>query len=119
MAIALAGYYAEDLIYNETSTLSKGDLRVAQKMSEDAIKNYGFGHIDLVGEDGNYTTKERSQRRLENIESWVDVTLSEAQTLSNTILHENKDILIKLRDLLLKKKTLYVEDFDIMFSKEV
>jgi cell division protease FtsH len=102
------GRIAENLVFNEPSTLSDTDLTLAKTMATNMIINHGMTDYTLVV-DNYEESNEIAERRL-IVSREVDKILKEGYEKAENIIKSNLNLLNAISDNLIIKKTLSKED---------
>jgi len=124
----LGGYMAEKLTFGEVTTGAANDLERATEIARKMVMDYGmseelgaviFGEKSMarflgteLGSKPNY-----SEEVAAKIDSAVSKLINEALGRTEKILTDNKTLLKKIADILLKKEVLNKEEFDKFFPK--
>jgi cell division protease FtsH len=115
MAILMGGRVAEQLIYDELSTGAQNDLERATKLASNAVTRFGMSEIigpRTLGSD-NEVFLGRDYGRVQNYSEYVGRLADEeigrmtreGEALAQTILNQNRHILERLAQVLLKQET--------------
>ncbi len=116
----MGGYSAEELIFDEISTGSSNDLKIASERAKAFIVKYGMsklGPISLVDDESVFLGKSLTSKHnySEELASKIDNEMSDllntAHKKAKEILKENKDTLERIAKKLLEKETLEKEEF--------
>jgi len=109
--IGLSGFYAEELIYDNPSSLATNDLRVVNKISNFYIRKYGFSNIDLIDDMESMFISNDSEKRKQEYEEQKSILLGRLSKKVKKILKDHIYFINKYQTELIKKKTLYSNDF--------
>ena len=127
MCSLIGGHAAEKMIFGEVTTGASSDLKRATAIARRMVMDYGMsedlGPI-IFGEQGgaNFLGTELgskpnySEQVAYQIDQAVSKIVHEAQTRTNKILKDNKALLEKISQALLKKEVLSKEEFDAFFK---
>ncbi|MBU0706592.1 ATP-dependent zinc metalloprotease FtsH, partial [Patescibacteria group bacterium] len=123
----IGGHSAEKLIFGEVTTGASSDLKRATDIARRMVMEYGmsedlgpviFGDQSAAsflgaefGSKANYSEAVASK-----IDDAVSKIIHEAQSRTNKILNDNKPLLEKISQVLLKKEVLSKEEFDTFFE---
>ena len=129
IAVALAGLAAEKLIYNETSSGASGDLKQATWAARRMVTDLGmsdklgprtFGdkqELVFLGREIS-ETKDYSERTALDIDKEMNIIISEASATATKLLTDNKDLLVKLKENLISRETLDLDELEALFRGE-
>jgi cell division protease FtsH len=125
----LGGYMSEKLIFGEVTTGASSDLSRASEIARSMVMDYGmseelgpviFGEKSMarflgadLGSKPNY-----SEEVAAKIDSAVARILNDAKDRTEQLLLENKTLLDKIANELLKKEVLNKKEFDAFFKKK-
>ncbi len=129
LSVLLAGRIAEEQIYGEVTTGAQNDLQQATKLAKKLITEFGmvektglrtFGQKEELIFLGRELHEQRdySEKSAELIDEEISKLLKEAAEKARTILIEKKDFLEKIKNELISKETLEVEQFEAIFEPE-
>jgi cell division protease FtsH len=130
ITVALAGLAAEKLIYNETSSGASGDLKQVTWFARRMVTDLGmsdklgprtFGdkqELVFLGREIS-ETKDYSERTSLEIDREMDKIISEALVTATRILTDNKELLVKLKENLISRETLDLEELEALFKGEI
>jgi len=126
IAQLLGGWVSEKVIFGQVTTGAQSDLRRATKLARDMVTVYGMseelGPIVLgekeemvflgreLGEHRNY-----SESIAAKIDSEIGHILNNAKEVATKVLKQNKPLLKKISDRLIKEETIEGPEFDKMF----
>jgi len=110
LCVLMGGRQAEQLLLDDLSIGSAGDLQRATNIARALVEEFGMGG-ETVGLGQVQTETKEGQRlyspsQLEAIDDRVRAILEEARQRAETILTENQALLETLRDLLLEHKVI-------------
>lgn len=122
LAVLLAGYTAERLIFNELSTGASNDLEKASELARKLVTKYGmsklgpitFGKRETMHFLGWDEEIERnySEKVAQQIDKEIERFIKEAEALATKLLKQKKKLLNKIANTLITKETLEKEEFD-------
>jgi cell division protease FtsH len=120
LAFAMGGRVAEEVVFNEVSTGAQNDLEKATQIARAMVAEYGMsekvGPISLGREDSNpfwpTASSKISGETAHLIDEEVRRLLDEAHQKAERILLERRELLDKLRDLLLVVETIDGTDLE-------
>lgn len=120
--ICLAGYAAEKLIFNSSSSGVTSDFEKALSTAQSMVWSYGMGKSGLVGQFRDYHSYARhsqmiSEKTVEVLDNDVQAILKECIDDVTKILAEKKDLLEYFSQELLKKEELEYEEIQAIFDK--
>lgn len=123
LAVLLAGFVAEQLIFSDVTTGAANDLKTATALARRLVTEYGmsqklgprtFGnHEDLIFL-GREITEQRnySEEKAQVIDKEIDTLITNAQNSAKNIIEKKRDILDNIANTLLKKETLEQQEFE-------
>jgi cell division protease FtsH len=128
LAVLLAGYETEKIIFGDVSTGAANDLKEATKLARSLIMEYGmsdslgprtFGEKEELIFLGREITEQKdySEKVAEAIDKEIFKFISNARKDAQNILIKMKPKLEEIAKLLLKKETLEREEFESLFKK--
>lgn len=112
LCVLMGGREAELLMLNDLSIGSAGDLERATDIARSLVEDFGMGGEEVgVGQfptraHAHEPNQQYSAAQLEAIENRVRELLTTARKRASTILEENRELIVTLRDLLVEKKVL-------------
>ncbi len=118
--IALAGYVAEKLIFNSSSSGVTSDFEKALSSAQNMVWSYGMGKSGLVGQFQDYRDSSNrmiSEKTKEVLDDDVQAILKECIEDVTKILTEKKDLLEYFSQELLKKEELEYDEIQAIFDK--
>ena len=128
LAVLLAGYYAENLVFNEITTGAGNDLEKATDLSRRLIMRYGmseklgprtFGETEemvFLGKEIT-TAKNYSEHVAQIIDSEVHNFIDNAAKTAQKILTEKRALLDKITDRLIEKETIEKDEFEELMKE--
>ncbi len=127
LAVMLAGYLTEDMIFHDVTTGASNDLKQATKLAQQMVKTYAmaddlrtFGQKDELVFLGRDLAEEKdySEKTAEKIDKAITDLLNDSKKAAEKILTDYKDMLEMITDRLLDKETLEKEEFEKLFKDE-
>lgn len=110
ICVALGARETEKIFLNDLSLGATGDLHSATSIARELVEMHGYGFNDLVQYrpiHGNGTRHaDLSPKYLEMLDERVVTIVEQQRARAEQIVHENKDLIITLRDMLLEHKTI-------------
>ncbi len=130
LATLLAGYTAEQLIFNEMTTGSQNDIEQATKVARKMVTDYGmsekmgprtFGHKEELVFLGREISEQRdySERIAQQIDEEVLTLVEDASEVARKILTENRAKLVQIAERLIAQETLEGEELNTLFNEPV
>jgi len=121
IAVLLAGYLTEKIVFKETTTGSSDDLKKASAIARNIIKKYGmsdmgpivFGKREseiFLGSESE--VRNYSESIAEKIDKEVETIILKAEKESEKILNENREVLDRIAKTLIEKETIEREEFE-------
>ncbi len=124
MCAALGGRAAEETIFSKISTGALSDLEKVTKQAHAMVTVYGLndkiGNISYYDSNGGseYSfQKPFSEKTAQVIDEEVSKIIEDQYDRAKKLLHDNKEKLIKLAELLLEKEVMFKEDLEAIFGK--
>ncbi len=123
LCILMGGREAEQLLMDDLSIGSAGDLDRASDIARALVESYGMGGDD-IGTVAYHDHEQKGRRdnlspaQLEAIDRRVREMLSEARERAAQILQEHRTLLVTLRDLLLDQKVIEAKTIGDLLSKK-
>ncbi len=112
ITILLAGRAAEDLMLKEVTTGAKDDLDKATKIAKEMVCEYGMSDLGLMVVNDNYLKFNYDKLRVE-----INKILDKAYDRAKRILQENKELLIKISDVLMEKESIEEDELEEIFQE--
>jgi cell division protease FtsH len=124
IAVALSGYAAEELIFDDLTTGASNDIAVATALARDMVTRYGMSeHIGPIafreGESSIYRDgrvilgeKSFSEDVISQVDKEVSKIMKDAKKLATETLSRNIKVLHAVADELMKVETLEQENFE-------
>ncbi|AEV98262.1 peptidase M41 [Niastella koreensis] len=126
LCASLGGRAAEDVVFNEVSSGALDDLEKVTKEAYMMVAWYGFnekvGHVsfyDSSGQHDNSFQKPYSEETGKLIDEEVRKLIENAYEQTKALLLSNRDCLVKVAELLLKKEVIYKEDLEKILGERV
>lgn len=123
----LGGHVAERVFFGEGTTGSSNDLERASRIARKMVMDYGMSPLGPVifGEKHGHQfigadmgkTQNYSNEMAAKIDAEVTKIMNEALQCTTKIITDNKKLLAKISEDLLKKETLTAEEFKAYFKK--
>ncbi|MBI1998807.1 MAG: ATP-dependent zinc metalloprotease FtsH [Parcubacteria group bacterium] len=129
IAVALGGYVAEKMIFDDLTTGPSSDLRTASALAHDMVTKYGmsdvFGPIVFeepggrmyLGADG-FSPREYSEDISAKVDAEATKIISEAVARAENLIRENRKALDAIADALTERETLEHADFEKILEGE-
>jgi len=124
LSVALAGRAAEEIIIGEVSSGALDDLEKVTKQAYAMVAYYGFdkklGNIsfyDSTGRQEGSFQKPYSEETGKLIDEEVIKLIGESYQISKDILIKNKEGLIRIAELLLRKEIIYKADIETILGE--
>jgi cell division protease FtsH len=126
---AMGGRAAEELVFNHLSTGASNDLQQATRLARQMICKYGMSeklgpvsygdddHDVFLGRDF-VSRKDYSEKKSEEIDDEVSITLNTLYTNARQLLDENRSTLDRIADALLERETLDTADLKLIAAGE-
>ncbi len=118
LAFAMGGRVAEEIMFDEVSTGAQNDLEKATQIARAMVAQYGMsdevGPLSLGMDDPNamFTGPKISGGTAEKIDKEVLRLLNDAHDRAERILHERRELLDRLSELLLVTETIDGDDLE-------
>lgn len=122
MCAAMGGRAAEKLMFDKISTGALSDLEKVTKQATAMVTIYGLndkvGNVSYYDPQNNYGfTKPYSEATAKMIDEEVKNMIETQYERAIKILSDNKDKLIELAEMLLKKEVIFKDDLEKVFGK--
>jgi len=124
MCAALGGRAAEKIIFNQISTGALSDLEKITKQARAMVTVYGLSekignitYYDSSGQNEYGFTKPYSERTAELIDKEISDIIEKQYQRALKLLEENKEKLIELAEVLLKKEVIFKDNLEKIFGK--
>ncbi len=124
--VLLAGYLSEKMIFNDITTGASDDLTKASGIARNIVKSYGMSSMGPIVFGDKQTdiyldrefgeTKNYSEDVAKEIDKEVQKIITTAQAETEKILMENKSLLTKIAETLIKKETIEKEEFESLIK---
>ena len=126
ITMMLGGRTAEEIMLEDITTGASSDIERATKTARKMVAEWGMSeNIGLIsfGDGGEVFIGRSYQKQVpysdnlaDKIDQEVKRIIDEAHEQATRILTENKDVIIKVKDILLEKETIYKEEFEMLFN---
>lgn len=124
----LGGYISEKIFFNEVTTGASSDLKRATDIARRMVTEYGMSPelgMVIFGEKGGgqflgaevSTYKNYSEEIASKIDEAVSNLIKEASERTTKIIEDNKKLMHKIAEQLLKKEVLNGDEFNAFFKK--
>jgi len=124
LCATLGGRAAEEVIFGEVSSGALDDLEKVTKEAYMMVVYYGFNkklgnisYYDSTGQRDMGIQKPFSEETGKLIDEEVRKLISDVYQRTKEILQDNKELLKKVADLLLKKEVIFKEDLESILGK--
>lgn len=128
LAVAMGGYVAEQLVFNELTTGASNDLKQATDIAKSLVTRYGmseeFGPIALAERDEMVFLgkefggdKDYSEQTAALIDGEIRKFLKEAHDKAWSILEEKREALDKIANKLIEQESIEREEFEKMMTE--
>jgi cell division protease FtsH len=124
--VLLAGYLSEKMMFDDVTTGASDDLAKASEIARNIVKTYGMSSMgpivfgdrqaDMYLDREFGETKNYSEEIAQQIDKEVSKIIMAAQTEAEKILKENKSLLSKIAETLIKKETIEKEEFESLIK---
>ncbi|MEK7552584.1 MAG: ATP-dependent zinc metalloprotease FtsH [Patescibacteria group bacterium] len=123
LAVSLAGYVAEEMIFDDITTGASNDIAVATALARDMVTKYGMSDklgpvaLDLGGQKfwgayGLLTEKYSSEAVSAAVDEEVSKMMKEARTRAEKLLTTHRSTLDNLANELIRLETIEREEFE-------
>ena len=126
IAVAMAGFVAEELVYGQPSTGAESDLERATHLARDMAGRYGMsrlGPVRILGQDQEVflgrdylQARDVSQPTLEHLDAEVLRIVEEQKQAAHDVLSANRPALAALADALAARETVQGPELDQLLS---
>jgi cell division protease FtsH len=124
LTATLAGRASEEIIFGKVSTGALNDLEKVTKQAYAMVVYYGLNkevgnvsYYDSTGQQEYSFNKPFSESTAQVIDVEIKKMIELAYERAKRILAENRDKLVQLAEILLKKEVIFREDLEIIFGK--
>ena len=126
LAVLLGGYVSEKLTFGDMTTGASDDLNKASQLARNIVKKYGMSSLGpIVFGDRNresfldYETESRnySEGVAQQIDKEVEKLILNGEKEAEKVLKDEKDLLKKIAETLIKKETIEKEEFEELIGK--
>ncbi len=132
LAVALGGYVAEEMVFgrNAVSTGPSNDLRQATRLARSMVTQYGMSDVlgtRTFGESQEmiflgkeiHEQRDYSEKTAQQIDEEISVLIKDAKLRATTLLHDKRDVMERVVEVLLKQETLEQEEFKALVEGKV
>ena len=126
ITMMLGGRTAEEIMLDDITTGASSDIERATKTARKMVAEWGMSeNIGLIsfGDGGEVFIGRDYQKQVpysdtlaNEIDKEVKHIIDKAHEQAENILTEKKDVIIKVKDILLEKETIYKEEFEMLFN---
>lgn len=129
LAVFLAGYTTEKIVFNEITTGAANDLQRASELARMLVTQYGMSdkigpitygrreELVFLGKE-IATEKDYSEKMAAEIDKEVARLINEAQQTAQKIINEKRNLLNKVANYLIEKETIEKEEFEKLMRGE-
>jgi len=128
LAVLLAGYVTEKIVFNKITTGPSNDLKKATELAHDLVTKFGMSDLGPMTFGDNQeliflgreiaTEKDYSDETASKIDKAVAEFISNAYQTAEKIVSENRDKLDQIAQELIKKETIERKEFERLMKKE-
>ena len=130
LAVLLAGYAAEKIVFDDITTGPSNDLEKASEIARSIVKNFGmsqklgavtFGekeHVPFFGRDME-SSSNYSETTAQEIDHEVAAFIENARKTAEKIIRQKRNTLDKISKVLIEKETIEREEFEELIGKTV
>ncbi|NNC84688.1 MAG: ATP-dependent zinc metalloprotease FtsH [Bacteroidia bacterium] len=126
MCAALGGRAAEEVVFSEISSGALDDLEKVTKQAYTMVAYYGLNekignlsYYDSSGSSENSFQKPYSDETAQLIDEEVRALIEQAYVQTIKILHENREGLNKIAEMLLEREVIFKEDVEKILGKRI
>ncbi len=125
ITMMLGGRTAEELMLNDITTGASNDIERATKVARKMVAEWGMSKIGLLsfGDGGEIFVGRDYQKQVpysdqlaNRIDEEVKAIIDTAHKQAKEILSSKKDVVEKVKEILLEKETIYKEEFEMLYS---
>ena len=126
IAMMLGGRTAEEIMLDDITTGASSDLERATKVARKMVSEWGMSdNIGLLsfGNGGEIFVGRDYQKQVaysddlaRKIDEEVKMMIDKAHDQATKILTDKKDVIEKVKEILLEKETIYKEEFEMLFN---
>ena len=126
ITMMLGGRTSEEIMLDDITTGASNDIERATKIAHKMVAEWGMSEalgLVSVGEGGEIFVGRDYQRQVSysqdlaaKIDEEVKKIIDEAHKRASKILTEKKDVIEKVKTILLDKETIYKEEFEMLFN---
>jgi cell division protease FtsH len=125
LAVMLAGYLTEKMIFDDITTGASNDLKRATQLAQEMVKNYAMGpdlrtfgqrdELIFLGKE-IHEEKDYSEKTAEKIDQEINKLLEKGKQTAEDILLKHRNMLDKISEELMEKETIEKEAFADLFK---
>lgn len=125
IAVALAGYATEQMMFDDLTTGPSNDLEVSTALARDMVTKYGMsekiGPLALTTSEGKaiygvVNDRDYSERVSAEVDAEVIRIMTEAEARAREAIENNKTLLHSIAKRLMETETIEHEDFELMLE---
>ena len=126
ITMMLGGRTAEEILLNDITTGASNDIERATKIARKMVAEWGMSEkLGLIsfGDGGEIFVGRDYQKQVpysdqlaDKIDQEVKAIIDNAHKQAHQILNDRKDIVEKVKDILLNKETIYKEEFEMLYN---
>ncbi len=125
ITMMLGGRTAEELMLNDITTGASNDIERATKIARKMVAEWGMSNIGLIsfGDGGEIFVGRDYQKQVpysdqlaNRIDEEVKAIIDTAHKQAREILSSRKDVVEKVKEILLEKETIYKEEFEMLYA---
>ena len=126
LAVLLGGYVSEKITFGDMTTGASDDLNKASQLARSIVKKYGMSSLGPIvfGDrnremflDSESESRNYSETVALEIDKEVEKLILNAEKEAEKVLKEEKELLKKIADTLIKKETIEREEFEELIGK--
>ena len=126
MTMMLGGRSAEEIMFDDITTGASNDIERATKMARKMVSEWGMSdELGLIsfGDGGEIFVGRDYQKQVpysDELANKIDIEVKKmidnAHAKAKEILESKRDVIEKVKDILLEKETIYKEEFEMLFN---
>lgn len=127
LAMSLAGYATEKMVFGDVTTGPSSDLQVATRLARAMVTKWGMsekiGPIALEGQDSEvmygrgFGDREHSENMSMIIDAEVKKLIDDSLKVADDIIHEKRNILDAIAEALIEKESLEQKEYNELIMK--
>lgn len=127
LAMSLAGYATEKIVFGDVTTGPSSDLQVATRLARAMVTKWGMsekiGPIALEGQDSEvmygrgFGDREHSENMSMIIDSEVKKLIDDSLKVAEDIIHEKRNVLDAIAEVLIEKESLEQKEYNELIKK--